>query len=97
MTYQRPEHGNKFPTFNLTQPGGDGLHKIHNRRLIPELIQHGLPTQWLKMCEQRHPQQSAHIANLRVIDLEQDCLTSAFPGCRYVALSYVGAGRTRYV
>ncbi|KAJ4365076.1 hypothetical protein N0V83_008693 [Neocucurbitaria cava] len=81
----------------------DTLSGIHGRR-VRSLIDLNLPRKWLGTCEQEHIGRCSHGSSILawetgfmpmfIIDVEDRCVTTTPPECRYVALSYVwGAAR----
>ncbi|KAL5359093.1 heterokaryon incompatibility protein-domain-containing protein [Aspergillus floccosus] len=98
-----PDDGDRivFMTERLDNPHVAG--RVVPAQLDPELVQ-----TWVSACAQHHgaecvpepnvlatPAAPQGLAFLRLIDVEQQCLVDAEPGCRYLAVSYVwGDGRT---
>ncbi|KAL4894321.1 heterokaryon incompatibility protein-domain-containing protein [Aspergillus ambiguus] len=77
-------------------------------RVVPAQLDPALVRSWVSSCAQHHgadccpepnvlatPTAPGGLTFLRLIDVQQQCLVEAEPGCRYLALSYVwGNGRT---
>ncbi|PVH68449.1 HET-domain-containing protein, partial [Cadophora sp. DSE1049] len=67
-------------------------------------VSFALIREWLSECDDAHGKKCSHHpwatssdspSTLRVIDVQNDCLVTAPPDCRYITLSYVwGAGKT---
>ncbi|KAH8811097.1 hypothetical protein F5884DRAFT_781159, partial [Xylogone sp. PMI_703] len=71
-------------------------------RALGETLDTKLASLWLKICEEHHcpecspvqgviatPTVPEGLNSLHVIDVQNHCVVTAVPGCRYLALSYV--------
>ena len=77
------------PTFQLLANDGRSQDAYLKAREIFPQIDWILPLRWLQLCEKIHPYTPRKINEIRLIDLDNECLVSNSQCGRYFALSYV--------